>query len=615
MTSLVFLMPPHNDHARILYHAVTCHRTKRLQWSIRQRKMAERGSAAMAKRISICGVALLCVGLLAALGRADIYRWDNGEVIPGTEGIQPGPGVQLDHRVLDHADLSELDLSGANFELSNLTLADLASSTLMAANFTGSVVARASFRDTTSRGFTRAQLESTASYQAKDLHGIQLRTNDLTGWDFSGQNLRSAILADSTMANANLSRAYLTHASLHGATLTNADLSGADLTEAFLWDSILTDANLSGAVLRGADFTDSPSSGLTLSQLRSTASYQARDLRDINLSFVDLTGWDFEGQNLTDANLFYSTLTNANLSGANLTGVSLGSATLTNANVRGAIVKGADFNYTESLSLTQAQLRSTASYEAKDLRGIELASKNLSGWDFKGQNLTGAYFYTARLTNANFSGANLKNASLATNSLASAIFDAGTVYNQWTEFPIGFDPARAGLSLEISVPGDLDADDTFGAADVDILTHKLNIVWGPVPTFWMPVAAFDLNGDGIVDQSDHRYWVKNIKQTWYGDANLDGEFNSADLVEVLAAGEYETGLLLHTSWASGDWNADGEFTSADLIVALADGGYEQGPRPSAAAVPEPSDLLLIAGLLPLCWTWMRRGACAKCLAA
>ena len=28
--------------------------------------------------------------------QADIYRWDTGEVIPGTEGIEPGPRVQLE---------------------------------------------------------------------------------------------------------------------------------------------------------------------------------------------------------------------------------------------------------------------------------------------------------------------------------------------------------------------------------------------------------------------------------------------------------------------------------------------------------------------------------------
>ena len=38
-----------------------------------------------------CG-AFVCVVLLAAMGHADIYRWDNGEMIPGTEGINAGAG-------------------------------------------------------------------------------------------------------------------------------------------------------------------------------------------------------------------------------------------------------------------------------------------------------------------------------------------------------------------------------------------------------------------------------------------------------------------------------------------------------------------------------------------
>ena len=52
----------------------------------------------------------------------------------------------------------------------------------------------ASFVDTTSRGFTQAQLASTASYQTKNLQGIGLEGNNLTGWDFSGQNLTNANL-------------------------------------------------------------------------------------------------------------------------------------------------------------------------------------------------------------------------------------------------------------------------------------------------------------------------------------------------------------------------------------------------------------------------------------
>jgi hypothetical protein len=64
-------------------------------------------------------------------------------------------------------------------------------------------------------------------------------------------------------------------------------------------------------------------------------------------------------------------------------------------------------------------------------------------------------------------------------------------------------------------------------------------------------------------------------------------FDSTDLVQVLAFGEYEDGVELNSTWLTGDWGGDGEFTSGDLVVALADGGYEV-----AAAVPEPNGVLL-----------------------
>jgi hypothetical protein len=70
---------------------------------------------------------------------ADIYRWDNNQVIPGTEGITPGPGVQLDHRELEYARLNSFVLIGADFELSNLTRADLDQSNLTNANLTGPI--------------------------------------------------------------------------------------------------------------------------------------------------------------------------------------------------------------------------------------------------------------------------------------------------------------------------------------------------------------------------------------------------------------------------------------------------------------------------------------------
>ena len=50
---------------------------------------------------------------------------------------------------------------------------------------------------------------------------------------------------------------------------------------------------------------------------------------------------------------------------------------------------------------------------------------------------------------------------------------------------------------------------------------------------------YDLNQDGVVDPADRRYWVESIAKTTFGDANLDGRFDSQDLVDVLQAGQYE----------------------------------------------------------------------------
>lgn len=133
-------------------------------------------------------------------------------------------------------------------------------------------------------------------------------------------------------------------------------------------------------------------------------------------------------------------------------------------------------------------------------------------------------------------------------------------------------------------PGDFDNDHDLNTADLDRLATRIR-----EQAFSRRV---DLNEDGQIDMQDHRHWVIDLKGTWYGDANLDGEFNSGDLVAVFTVGKYESEQ--ESGWAEGDWNADGVFGSGDLVFAFQDGGYEQGPRVAVAAVPEPSTGLLLA---------------------
>lgn len=89
-----------------------------------------------------------------------------------------------------------------------------------------------------------------------------------------------------------------------------------------------------------------------------------------------------------------------------------------------------------------------------------------------------------------------------------------------------------------------------------------------------PDALFDYNEDGSVDTLDLNHLIRNILGTSFGDANLDGVFNSTDLIQIFAVNEYEDGIDRNSTWSEGDWNCDGEFNSLDLIWAFRDGTYE-----------------------------------------
>jgi hypothetical protein len=154
----------------------------------------------------------------------------------------------------------------------------------------------------------------------------------------------------------------------------------------------------------------------------------------------------------------------------------------------------------------------------------------------------------------------------------------------------GFRRYQFQITASVGPPGetgDFNGDGTLDATDMDLLTAE--VVAGSNS------AAFDLNGDALVNQADRTIWVEESMNTYFGDSNLDGEFNSGDLVSVLSMGKYEDAVEDNAGWADGDWDGDLDFTTTDFVVALSGGGYEAGPRAAVSAVPEPSSLVL-AGL-------------------
>ncbi|MCA9214221.1 MAG: hypothetical protein KDB27_14215 [Planctomycetales bacterium] len=142
---------------------------------------------------------------------------------------------------------------------------------------------------------------------------------------------------------------------------------------------------------------------------------------------------------------------------------------------------------------------------------------------------------------------------------------------------IGFSEVAFPLPGQGGVVGDFNGDGMLGIDDINMLTAESAGGMNP--------PAFDLNSDAAVDAADVAVWINDLKNSYVGDANLDGEFNSGDLVTIFTAAKFETGQP--ATWNEGDFNGDGAFDSGDFVVAFQGAGYEQGPRP-AAAVPEPA---------------------------
>lgn len=132
--------------------------------------------------------------------------------------------------------------------------------------------------------------------------------------------------------------------------------------------------------------------------------------------------------------------------------------------------------------------------------------------------------------------------------------------------------------------GDFDGNGSLDSADIDALTSEVLSATHQ--------AKFDLNQDQLVNEADRQVWVVDLRKTFLGDSNLDGEFTSGDFVSVFSAGQYEDGVADNSTWATGDWNGDREFDTSDFVAAFQGGGYEMGPRP-VVAVPEPTNLGLL----------------------
>ncbi|MCA9197630.1 MAG: hypothetical protein KDA87_08840, partial [Planctomycetales bacterium] len=216
-------------------------------------------------------------------------------------------------------------------------------------------------------------------------------------------------------------------------------------------------------------------------------------------------------------------------------------------------------------------------FQATEANGIQFDPRQPYRWQF---------------ANGNTNHTGTLNANIVTAGFSAATLPFGAAFSVISE------PNGLYLVYQVLL-GDFSGNGVLDVADIDQLNQQIRS--GQMDL------AYDLTNDGLVNAADRVDWVRNLGNTYFGDANFDGEFNSSDLVQIFTANTYEQGLA---TWATGDWNGDGRFTSADLVAAFQDGGFELGPRTALQAVPEPSSLLLWLPLV-LCLSKLRLYVCQR----
>jgi hypothetical protein len=138
------------------------------------------------------------------------------------------------------------------------------------------------------------------------------------------------------------------------------------------------------------------------------------------------------------------------------------------------------------------------------------------------------------------------------------------------------------------VEADFNGDGEIGLSDLDTIN-----CW--VTSGMSYHAPMDLDQDGDLDRADVERMMGFLRTT-YGDANYDGKFDSADVVQLFEHAQYDDGILHNSTWATGDFSGDREFDSEDLICIFQKSVYEPNADANRDGVVDVRDIDLVS-----CW--------------
>ena len=148
------------------------------------------------------------------------------------------------------------------------------------------------------------------------------------------------------------------------------------------------------------------------------------------------------------------------------------------------------------------------------------------------------------------------------------------------------------VAADTNIPGDLNYNGELDLGDLNIMTQNVALMPTDGHEFSEAQLRLDMNGDQSVDVSDVHHWVTDLKSTFVGDTNLDGEVRFDDFL-ALSANFGQAG-----GWAEGDFDSNGRVDFPDFLALSTNFGVTA--EASAASVPEPAGLTVaVFGLLGL----------------
>lgn len=406
------------------------------------------------------------------------------------------------------ADLSKANLQGANlryallykspFLYANLVDTDLRASRFIQSNLLGAKIDNA--RLDGAKGISKAHLESLQKeakpkfmsekdielairqkqeeykkinknrkeYEKKesvDLKGIpldylDLRTQNLRGFDFSGQKIRNAYFAKSIKkikANNAIKRMTIVETpDLTGAKFTGADLSGSHMTDLTLHDvdishATLNNVNLVGAKINGANFAKSKLNNVNLKAyrgekdilfgaLRERVNFEDAQILNTNFDYRHFIETSFNKVRAQNASFRDTILENITLDNAHMRNVDFSNAGLLNLDGFNSNLAWADFRFAklyganlQRMSLENSNLDFLEGKNARFFASVIDHSK-MRNVDVKDSELISVIFNYSDMSNSKFSGCNFSSSifegvNLTDSSILGAKFTESVLFD------------------------------------------------------------------------------------------------------------------------------------------------------------------------------------------